>query len=420
MPVPPPGGYTAVLQCCSFWVVPVPYPEGAMPINPVPVVGYLPFQPMNSFQPIHVAHNGFLETGQQNGAVQNFHGVQPALQTNYGVQPIPQTEFGFQLIPQTNSGFQPTLQTNGVQPILQTDNSFQPTLETDYGVQPYPQTNSGFQPPLQTDNGSQSPPNSNDGTRANPGTENGFVPTLHTDYGVQSTPLGNGFVPIRNKKRSYWPRYLRNRFVPFSQSETSSVSASTLSNQAPVTDPNGIVPVPDRVAQFALQSGMQVTQIHSQRFFGPPTCAEGSVEPPPGSELFIFGIPTNWEEPELVPFILFGGPFYQLRLMIAFSGRNKGYCYVMYCCPEHANDAMNRLKHHQFQTENGPKSVHVSLSTDNKRLVLSGIPTSKTPQAILNELQRLVHGVRWVDATWLKLKYSTPRGFIYAHFETHR
>lgn len=52
--------------------------------------------------------------------------------------------------------------------------------------------------------------------------------------------------------------------------------------------------------------------------------------PPRGCEVFVGKIPRDMYEDELVPLFDRAGKIYELRLMMEFSGANRGYAFVTY------------------------------------------------------------------------------------------
>lgn len=52
--------------------------------------------------------------------------------------------------------------------------------------------------------------------------------------------------------------------------------------------------------------------------------------PPRGCEVFVGKIPRDMFEDELVPLFEKAGRIYEFRLMMEFSGENRGYAFVMY------------------------------------------------------------------------------------------
>lgn len=68
-----------------------------------------------------------------------------------------------------------------------------------------------------------------------------------------------------------------------------------------------------------------------------------------GSEVFVGKLPRNCYEPELVPVFEKAGKIYELRLMMDFSGTNRGYCFVHYFEPEEADRAVRELNNYEIR-----------------------------------------------------------------------
>lgn len=49
----------------------------------------------------------------------------------------------------------------------------------------------------------------------------------------------------------------------------------------------------------------------------------------------------DWDEQDLLPIITVPGFVVKLRLMMLFSGDNRGFCYVLYANTEMAHNALN-------------------------------------------------------------------------------
>lgn len=63
-------------------------------------------------------------------------------------------------------------------------------------------------------------------------------------------------------------------------------------------------------------------KLNSAGWEGPP--------PPRGCEVFVGKIPRDMYEDELVPLFERAGKLYEFRLMMEFTGENRGYAFVMY------------------------------------------------------------------------------------------
>ncbi|XP_022252711.1 probable RNA-binding protein 46 [Limulus polyphemus] len=164
------------------------------------------------------------------------------------------------------------------------------------------------------------------------------------------------------------------------------------------------------------RTGYQIIQENGQRKFGPPPNWEG---PPPqkGSEVFVGKIPRDLYEDELVPVFEKVGRIYEVRLMMDFSGSNRGYAFVMFMNPLDAKKAVKELNN--FEIRKG-RFIGVCKSVDNCRLFVGGIPKTKEREEILEEMKKITEGV--VDVI---LYRSIPdktknRGFAFVEYENHR
>lgn len=125
-----------------------------------------------------------------------------------------------------------------------------------------------------------------------------------------------------------------------------------------------------KLLKFITDSQLTLTQVNGQRKLGPPPGWNG---PPPDlkCEIFVGSIPRNYYEPDLV--LIFGaiGQIYELRLMMDFSGLNRGYCFIMYTTEEEAARAVKELD--QYEIYPG-KRIGVVASTNNCRLYINQLP----------------------------------------------
>ncbi|KAL1140020.1 hypothetical protein AAG570_006997 [Ranatra chinensis] len=160
----------------------------------------------------------------------------------------------------------------------------------------------------------------------------------------------------------------------------------------------------------------KVSQENGQRKYGPPLGWRGAP-PPRGSEVYVSRIPRNLREDCLIPIFSSIGTIYTLRLMMDFSGSNRGFCFIQYTSVEEANRAIVELDGFELVPEH---QIKVCRSVDNRRLFLGQIPKDKTKQEIFDALSSIVSGV--VDII-LFISASDKRfnkGFCFAEFETHR
>ena len=73
------------------------------------------------------------------------------------------------------------------------------------------------------------------------------------------------------------------------------------------------------------------------------------------------------------------GKIYELRLMMDFSGSNRGYFFVRYTKREEARAAVKMLNNFEIKPN---KFLGVIQSVDNRKLWISGIPKNRTAEEI--------------------------------------
>lgn len=125
-----------------------------------------------------------------------------------------------------------------------------------------------------------------------------------------------------------------------------------------------------KLLKFVADSKLTLTQVNGQRKLGPPP---GWTGPPPGPkcEIFVGSIPRDYYEPEIVRIFSTVGTIYELRLMMEFSGTNRGYCFIMYTTEEEAARAVKELDQHEIYPG---KKIGVVASTNNCRLYINQLP----------------------------------------------
>uniref|UniRef100_UPI0037E7D6F2 dead end protein 1 n=1 Tax=Semicossyphus pulcher TaxID=241346 RepID=UPI0037E7D6F2 len=141
-------------------------------------------------------------------------------------------------------------------------------------------------------------------------------------------------------------------------------------------------------------TNMKLTQVNGQRKYGgPPEVWDG---PLPGArcEVFISQIPRDAYEDQLIP--LFGsvGPLWEFRLMMNFSGQNRGFAYAKYGSPAVATDAIRLLHGHMLEP-----GLHLSVrrSTEKRHLCMGDLPASTRQEELLQVLRVLTEGVERVS-----------------------
>ncbi|XP_013134281.1 PREDICTED: probable RNA-binding protein 46 [Papilio polytes] len=171
-----------------------------------------------------------------------------------------------------------------------------------------------------------------------------------------------------------------------------------------------------KLLELMRATGYPIEQRNGQRKFGPPPDCKGFV-PPRGCEVFIGKLPREIYEDELVPIFSQIGKIYEMRLMMDFSGSNRGYAFVNYMRKQDADQAVKKLDGFEIRPQ---RKIGVVKSVDNCRLYIGGIPKTKTKAEVFEELAKRVPGL--VDVILYKNCFDKRlnRGFAFAEFESHR
>ncbi|XP_059048374.1 probable RNA-binding protein 46 [Achroia grisella] len=171
-----------------------------------------------------------------------------------------------------------------------------------------------------------------------------------------------------------------------------------------------------KLLELSEKTGYNIFQQNGQRKFGPPPDWTGPP-PPKGCEVFIGRLPREIFEDELVPIFSKAGKIYEMRLMMDFSGSNRGYAFVTYCTKAEAFKAVKDLNSYEIRAG---RHIGVVKSVDNCRLFVGGIPKTKTREEILEELTQRVSGI--VDVILYKNCFNKQisRGFAFVEFTSHR
>ncbi|KXJ73727.1 probable RNA-binding protein 46 [Aedes albopictus] len=129
-------------------------------------------------------------------------------------------------------------------------------------------------------------------------------------------------------------------------------------------------------------------QVNGQRFIGPPGCLP--EEPPYDWELFVKHLPRNLFEQELIPLFSAAGPVYQIRLLMCFSGLNRGIAYVRYTCQEDFQRALCMF--HKLQL--GTRCVlYACLSLNMRKLVVLNIEGGVPSDVVRKFIESVSSGI---------------------------
>ncbi|XP_041365782.1 APOBEC1 complementation factor-like isoform X2 [Gigantopelta aegis] len=183
--------------------------------------------------------------------------------------------------------------------------------------------------------------------------------------------------------------------------------------------PQGVAGAPNEAALLSLmeRTGYSMIQQNGQRKYGgPPPVWEG-IAPVRGCEIFIGKIPRDCYEDELVPVFEKIGKIYEFRLMMDFSGSNRGYAFCMYTNKQDASRAIKELNN--FEIRKG-RLLGVCSSVDNCRLFVGGIPKAKQREEILAEMHKVTDGVVDVIVYPSAVDKTKNRGFAFVEYDCHR
>uniref|UniRef100_A0A8K9XRZ7 Probable RNA-binding protein 46 n=1 Tax=Oncorhynchus mykiss TaxID=8022 RepID=A0A8K9XRZ7_ONCMY len=192
-----------------------------------------------------------------------------------------------------------------------------------------------------------------------------------------------------------------------------------MSNGGSVTGDDGRTESPNEAALLALMetTGYSMVQENGQRKFGGPPPGWDGPPPPRGCEVFVGKIPRDMYEDELVPVFERAGRIYEFRLMMEFSGENRGYAFVMYTTREAAQRSIHLLDNHEIRPG---KFIGVCVSLDNCRLFIGSIPKDKTKEEILVEMRKVTEGVVDVIVYPSATDKTKNRGFAFVEYDSHK
>ncbi|XP_039880193.1 RNA-binding protein 47 isoform X5 [Simochromis diagramma] len=190
------------------------------------------------------------------------------------------------------------------------------------------------------------------------------------------------------------------------------------SHHGQLSIPEGVAGAPNEAALVALmeRTGYSMVQENGQRKYGPPPGWNGA-SPPRGCEIFVGKIPRDVYEDELVPVFESVGRIYEMRLMMDFDGKNRGYAFVMYTEKHEAKRAVRELNNYEVRPG---RLLGVCSSVDNCRLFIGGIPKTKKREEILEEVSKVTEGVLDVIVYASAADKMKNRGFAFVEYESHR
>ncbi|CAF0904721.1 unnamed protein product [Brachionus calyciflorus] len=173
----------------------------------------------------------------------------------------------------------------------------------------------------------------------------------------------------------------------------------------------------EEINKLLKRTGYPLCQENGQRKFGPPSDWGNKTIPDRGCEAFIGKIPRDCFEDELIPILERIGPIYEFRLMMEYSGFNRGFGFVMYTSREHAKKCVNELNNYEIRKG---RMIGVCRSVDNCRLFVGGIPKNKKRDEILEEMKKVTEDVVNVIVYPCAHDKTKNRGFAFVQYSSHR
>ncbi|XP_053318202.1 dead end protein homolog 1-like [Spea bombifrons] len=158
-----------------------------------------------------------------------------------------------------------------------------------------------------------------------------------------------------------------------------------------------------------------LVQINGQRIYGGPPPGWVGHAPGSGSEVFIGKIPQDLYEDQLIPLFQRVGKLYEFRLMMTFSGLNRGFAYARYVSKRYAFSAISALN--GFEIKSGCR-IFVCRSTEKCEITLDGLPCLLDKVKLLSALREMTFGVEEVllhpsltkkDEIMAVVKYNSHR-----------
>ncbi|XP_077460359.1 RNA-binding protein 47 isoform X8 [Stigmatopora argus] len=209
---------------------------------------------------------------------------------------------------------------------------------------------------------------------------------------------------------------MNNNTAPSKPCKSTGATQHALLGQ--ISIPDGVAGTPNEAVLMALmeRTGYGMVQENGQRKYGPPP-GWNSPAPPRGCEIFVGKIPRDVYEDELVPVFESVGRIYEMRLMMDFDGKNRGYAFVMYAEKHEAKRAVRELNNYEVRPG---RLLGVCSSVDNCRLFIGGIPKTKKREEILEEVSKVTEGVLDVIVYASVADKMKNRGFAFVEYESHR
>ncbi|XP_078255748.1 RNA-binding protein 47 isoform X3 [Rhinoraja longicauda] len=210
-----------------------------------------------------------------------------------------------------------------------------------------------------------------------------------------------------------------NGFDRMTAEDSNTMMSTESCNMSSTKAIEGVAGAANEATLLALmeRTGYTMVQENGQRKYGGPPPGWEGHPPPRGCEVFIGKIPRDVYEDELVPIFESVGRMYEMRLMMDFDGKNRGYAFVMFTAKHEAKRAVRELNNYEIRPG---RLLGVCSSVDNCRLFIGGIPKMKKREEILEEISKVTEGVLDVIVYASAADKMKNRGFAFVEYESHR
>ncbi|NXC35604.1 DND1 protein, partial [Campylorhamphus procurvoides] len=161
------------------------------------------------------------------------------------------------------------------------------------------------------------------------------------------------------------------------------------------------------------ETGIELVQVNGQRRYGGPPPGWVGGPPPAGTEVYIGKLPQDMYEDVLIPLFQSVGKLYEFRLMMTFSGLNRGFAYARYSTQRSARNAVATFNH--FEVRPG-WTIVVCRSIQKRELIMHSLATSVSQWELEAMLKQVTEGILSVtlhtspchgQAKFAVLKYSS-------------
>ncbi|XP_061209914.1 dead end protein homolog 1 isoform X2 [Neopsephotus bourkii] len=141
---------------------------------------------------------------------------------------------------------------------------------------------------------------------------------------------------------------------------------------------------------WAKETGTNLVQINGQRRYGGPPPGWVGDPPPAGTEVFIGKLPQDMYENILIPLFQSVGTLYEFRLMMTFSGLNRGFAYAKYGTQRAAKAAIAAFNNYSLREG---CAIVVCRSTEKCELSMDGLAGSVSRRELEALLRRITAGI---------------------------